>query len=511
MSKTAKNDNTMATVVNSTFYSLEAEQSLLGCALIDNRTVQDILLNLTEEDFYSPANKIIFNSMREIVKSNKALDLVSLIDSLERKVQMANVGGIDYITSLATCVPTAVNFKMYLDIVVRESTKRKLAYACTDILKNIRQADDKTKLLADAEKLIYDIGKDASNGELLSVRNDVQDFIQRCDEIYKNKDAFKGILTGFKRFDKTTNGLQKGDLIVLAARPGCGKSSLALNIVENAAKQGKICAVFSLEMPRSQLVQRLVCGIGSISMGKFSGSERLNSADFSKLLTAADLLSKLKIYIDDSSLNTPAKMMSKCRSLKMKEGLDLIVVDYIQLMQSDETKVENRQQDVSSITRNLKIMAKELNVPIIALSQMNRLFERDKDRKPMLSDLRESGAIEQDADMVLFINKSADAGYDEVLPVELIIAKHRNGETADIPLNFIGKFVHFVDGNNFPAIPPKQRDDKEGDLIKAEFSLDNDSGDEGLSSQEGDYYNMPLPPVPEEENKQPINEEELNF
>ncbi len=510
MSKSAKNDNTMATVASSAFYSLEAEQSLLGCALIDNRTVQDILLNLTEEDFYSPSNKIVFSSMREIVKSNKALDLVSLIDSLERKVQMANVGGIDYITSLATCVPTAANFKMYLDIVVRESTKRKLAYACTDILKNIKQADDKTKLLADAEKSIYDIGKDATNGELVSVRNDVQDFIQRCDEIYKNKDAFKGISTGFKRFDKITNGLQKGDLIVLAARPGCGKSSLALNMVEYAAKQGKICAVFSLEMPRSQLIQRLVCGIGSISMSKFSGSERLNASDFSKLLTAADLLSKLKIYIDDSSLNTPAKMMSKCRALKMKEGLDLIVVDYIQLMQSDENRVENRQQDVSSITRNLKIMAKELNVPIIALSQMNRLFERDKDRKPMLSDLRESGAIEQDADMVLFINKAADAIGDEVLPVELIIAKHRNGETADIPLNFIGKFVHFVDGNAFYTKPIKQEDTKD-DLTKAEYSLNDISDKDSNCSQEGDYYDMPLPPLPEEENKLPINEDELNF
>lgn len=511
MSKYAKNDNTLSAAINSNFYSLEAEQSLLGCVLIDSRTVQDILLNLTEEDFYSPANKIVFASMRDIVKSNKALDLVSLIDSLERRIQLANVGGIDYITSLATCVPTAANFKMYLDIVVRESTKRKLAYACTDILKNIKQAEDKTKLLADAEKCIYDIGKDTSSGELLSVRNDVQDFIQRCDEIYKNKDAFKGIQTGFKRFDKVTNGLQKGDLIVLAARPGCGKSSLALNIVESAAKQGKICAVFSLEMPRSQLVQRLVCGIGSISMSKFSGSERLNPADFSKLLTAADLLSKLKIYIDDSSLNTPAKMMSKCRSLKMKEGLDLIVVDYIQLMQSDDKRVENRQQDVSSITRNLKIMAKELNVPIIALSQMNRLFDRDKDRKPMLSDLRESGAIEQDADMVLFINKAADTAGDDVLPVELMIAKHRNGETADIPLNFIGKFVHFVDSNIPFAKPIKKESIQKDDLEKAEFPLNQSEG-EGVSVvPEGDFYDVPLPPIPEEENKPPINEEELEY
>ncbi len=339
----------------------------------------------------------------------------------------------------------------------------------------------------------------------------MQDFIQRCDEIYKNKDAFKGIQTGFKRFDKVTNGLQKGDLIVLAARPGCGKSSLALNIVESAAKQGKICAVFSLEMPRSQLVQRLVCGIGSISMSKFSGSERLNPADFSKLLTAADLLSKLKIYIDDSSLNTPAKMMSKCRSLKMKEGLDLIVVDYIQLMQSDDKRVENRQQDVSSITRNLKIMAKELNVPIIALSQMNRLFDRDKDRKPMLSDLRESGAIEQDADMVLFINKAADTAGDDVLPVELMIAKHRNGETADIPLNFIGKFVHFVDSNIPFAKPIKKESIQKDDLEKAEFPLNQSEG-EGVSVvPEGDFYDVPLPPIPEEENKPPINEEELEY
>ena len=446
--------------VNMNFFNLEAERSLLACTLLDENTVDDIVLNLQENDFYAPQHKIIFSAMKEVVKANKNLDFVLLADELERTSQIDAIGGIDYLTLLANSVPTAANYENYLEIVERESAKRKIARACNDILSNLKQADDKTKLLADAEKAIFDVGETNRTGDLEHIGNAVQGFIQRCDDLYKNKDAFGGLKTGFKRFDKITNGLQKGDLIVLAARPGCGKSSFAMNIVEETAKNGYVSAIFSLEMPMAQVVQRLMSGVANVSMGKISGSEKLVPDDFQKLLSAADVVSKFKIFIDDSSLNTPAKIMSKSRSLKMKHGLDLVVVDYLQLMKGDD-KAENRQQDISSITRNLKIMAKELQVPIIALSQMNRLFERDKDRKPMLSDLRESGAIEQDADIVLFINKSTDTANENVVPTELIIAKHRNGETAEIPLVWVGNLVHFFDGNpnNTYETESKKQDD----------------------------------------------------
>ena len=234
---------------------------------------------------------------------------------------------------------------------------------------------------------------------------------------------------------------------MLAARPGCGKSSLALNMVESAAKNRKSCAVFSLEMPKVQLAQRLLCSMASVSMTR-AKTGNLTSRDFAELWKANEAISRMKIFIDDSSLITPAQILSKCRRLKNREGLDFIVIDYIQLMEGGD-RSENRQQEISKITRNLKIIAKELDVPILALSQMSRLVERRDDKEPQLSDLRESGAIEQDADMVLFISKSKESEGEAVQPVELIIAKHRNGETGKLTLNWIGEYVRFTDPDTF--------------------------------------------------------------
>lgn len=489
---TANSKNNVSTAVPMTFFNVEAERSLLACTLLDENTIDAIVQSLEEDDFYVPAHKIVFSAMKNIVNANNTLDFVVLADYLERSAQLDVIGGIEYLTSLATAIPTAANYESYLEIVERDSTKRKIAKACNGIMTNLKQADDKTKLLADAEKAIFDIGETNRSGELEHIAPAVQTFLQRCDDIYKNKDAFGGIKTGFKRFDKVTNGLHKGDLIVLAARPGCGKSSFAMNIVEEVSKNGYVSAVFSLEMPMLQVVQRLMSGVSNVSMSKIVGSEKLVPDDFQKLLTAADAVSKFKIYIDDSSLNTPAKIMSKCRALKMKQGLDLVVVDYLQLMKGDD-KTENRQQDISSITRNLKIMAKELQVPIIALSQMNRLFERDKDRKPMLSDLRESGAIEQDADMVLFINKTTDTTNENVTPTELIIAKHRNGETADIPMLWVGNLVHFFDGNDAPVSVASSTAQEEQQKSPASIS------EEARAIVEDLAYNAPLPNIPPEE------------
>ncbi|MBR5250708.1 MAG: replicative DNA helicase [Clostridia bacterium] len=493
---TSRSKNTNSSVLQMSFFNVEAERSLLACTLIDENTVDSIVPNLSEEDFYLPAHKVVFSAMKAIVNSNNSLDFVVLADYLDRNAQLDVIGGIDYLTSIATAIPTAANYESYLEIVERESAKRKIAKACNGILTDLKQADDKTKLLADAEKAIYEVGETNRSGELAHIGQAVQDFLTRCDDIYKNKDAFGGLKTGFKRFDKITNGLHKGDLIVLAARPGCGKSSFAMNIVEEVSKNGYTSAVFSLEMPMAQVVQRLMSGVSNVSMSKIVGSEKLVPDDFQKLLVASDAVSKFKVYIDDSSLNTPAKIMSKCRALKMKQGLDLVVVDYLQLMQGDD-KAENRQQDISSITRNLKIMAKELQVPIIALSQMNRLFERDKDRKPMLSDLRESGAIEQDADMVLFINKSTDATNENVMETELIIAKHRNGETAEIPMIWVGNLVHFFDGNA-PVIPTNVTESNHQQKPQADLN------DEARMVTEM-ALNAPIPDIPPEEEDAEVN------
>ena len=309
--------------------------------------------------------------------------------------------------------------------------------------------------IAYAEKSVYDISRQTDNSALAGMQegNIVGQVLDKFTEIQSNPDVFRGVETGFRQLDRLTNGLQPSDLIVLAARPGMGKTSLAMNLVENAAlRKDKVCAVFSLEMPRIQIVQRLLCAYANVSMEK-ALSGKLEAAEWKKLMLASDRLKKSRIYIDDSSRVTPAEILSKCRRLhSMAGGLDLVMIDYIQLMSSGDSKTagaENRQQEVASITRDLKIMAKELNVPVIALSQLRRI----QSKEPQLSDLRESGAIEQDADIVMFINRpEATATAEELASgkivkgaAELIIAKHRNGSQGRIQLKCIGECTKFVD------------------------------------------------------------------
>ena len=423
--------------VNAVPQNLEAEQCLLGCVLLDDGLGQELVPTLKAEDFYAPSHRILLSAMQKVLNDNKPVDFVTVADALERSGQMASIGGISYLTTLNTIVPSSANYKVYLKIVERNSVLRAL----------IRSSDDEERSVAFAEKAVYDISDKKQGGDLTPVGEATGEVLTVFDELYKNQGAFKGIPTGFKLFDSKTNGLHGGDLIVLAARPGCGKSSLALNMVESAAKNRKSCAVFSLEMPKVQLAHRLLCSMASVSMTR-AKTGNLTSRDFAELWKANEAISRMKIFIDDSSLITPAQILSKCRRLKNREGLDFIVIDYIQLMEGGD-RSENRQQEISKITRNLKIIAKELDVPILALSQMSRLVERRDDKEPQLSDLRESGAIEQDADMVLFISKSKESEGEAVQPVELIIAKHRNGETGKLTLNWIGEYVRFTDPDTF--------------------------------------------------------------
>ena len=448
-------------------YNRDAEMALLGCLLMDNDIVSDVIEKLKEEDFYQESHKFIFQAMHAVFSARKPVDIVTVSDKLDGEGNLNKAGGLSYLTELAEITPSAANYRSYFDIVKRDSVNRKLIRASRKIIEtSMKSTDDKTAL-SYAEKAVYDISKQIENSALLSMSEGdiIGEVLQKFEKLQSDPNALKGISTGYRYLDKMTHGLQPGALIVLAARPGMGKTSLAMNLVENAAlRGGKTCAVFSLEMPRSEIVQRLICSYAGVSMQN-ALSGKLTAKEWKKLLTAGDKLKQSNIYIDDSSVVTPAEIMSKCRRLKTANGgVDMIMIDYIQLMSSGDSKMagaENRQQEVASITRDLKIMAKELGVPVIALSQLRRI----QSKEPTLSDLRESGAIEQDADIVMFINRPEATATKEELEsgkiikgaAELILAKHRGGEQGRVQLKFIGECTKFVDvdAQNREEEPPQ--------------------------------------------------------
>lgn len=435
-------------------HNIEAEQAVLGCILIDVQAQADILGIMKEEDFYSQAHRDIFSSMIKIYQKSIPVDFVTLLDQLEKDKILDKVGGIEYITTLTNIVPSAVNFKYYCDIVKSDSTRRKLIESGQKIIQDAYENEDKDKSLQFAEKEIFDIAEKQERSALEHVgkpNGAIKHVIDKFDAIAKDPTSLKGISTGFKEFDRVTNGLQNSDLILLAARPGVGKTSFAMNVIVHAATTlNKKCAVFSLEMSKEQLIQRAICSLAKVSMTKaLNGS--MDGEEWKRIWAATKKLEQSGLYVDDSSLTTPADILTKCRRLKAKEDVDLIMIDYIQLMSSGNNKRDmNRQNEVSEISRNLKITAKELNVPIIVLSQLSRSVESrsENGHRPMLSDLRDSGAIEQDADIVLFLynpEKYNDVAQDdEPGTVELIIAKHRNGSTGKVKLRWIGEYTTFV-------------------------------------------------------------------
>lgn len=432
-------------------HNFEAEQSLLGCMFIDNEIASDVLNVLGENDFYIESHQRIINAVKAVYQERRPIDIVTVADKLDGNGELASVDGILYLTELAQITPSAANYKSYLEIVKRDSTNRKLIRAAKEIIEHAQMSDDEADSIQFAESKLYSISQTRDTSEVTDVRESgFIDVLEKFGAIENDKDAFRGLQTGFFRLDRLTNGLQKSDLIVLAARPGMGKTSFAMNVVEHAAVyDGKVCAVFSLEMPTVQIKQRLLCANANVSMSA-ALSGNLNNAEWQRLAAANLKLMKSSILIDDSARITPAEILSKCRRIKAKNGrLDLIMVDYIQLMSSGRND-ENRTLEVASITRELKIIAKELAVPVLALSQLKRL---DKNDKPSLSDLRESGAIEQDADIVMFIErKDVDVTNDEIIKkgitkgeAELRIAKHRNGELGTLPLRFRGEITKFID------------------------------------------------------------------
>lgn len=447
-------------------HNIEAEQSVLGCILIDVMAQADIIGIMQEDDFYTEAHRSIFSCMQKIYQKSIPVDFVTLSDQLDKDKLLDKVGGIAYITTLTNAVPSAANFKYYCDIVKSDSTRRKLISSGQRIIEDAYSNEDKDRSLQFAEKEIFDISEKQARSALEHVgkpNGAIKHVIDKFDSIAKDPTSLKGIPTGFTEFDKITNGLQNSDLILLAARPGVGKTSFSMNIIVNAAAElGKKCAVFSLEMSREQLMQRAICSLAKVSMAKALNGT-MDAEEWKRIWAASKKLEQSGLYVDDSSLTTPADVLTKCRRLKAKENIDLIMIDYIQLMSSGSgRKNENRQNEVSDISRNLKITAKELNVPIIVLSQLSRDVEKASrpDHRPVLSDLRDSGAIEQDADIVLFLynpEKYNDIPQeDEPGTVELIVAKHRNGRTGTVKLRWIGEYTTFVNPGDKVNLPKKQ-------------------------------------------------------
>lgn len=473
--------------------NLDAEQALLGCMLIDNEILADLLDKLDKSDFYQESHQYIVSAMKMVFAERKPVDIVTLCDKLESEKNLEKAGGISYITELVQITPSAANYNYYFDIVRRDSVNRSLIRSARKIVEFAQQSDDSVKSIQYAEKQVYDVSRTNDTSTMKDIRESdgIDQVLEKFEKLAENKDAFRGVTTGFTRLDRLTNGLQRSDLIVIAARPGMGKTSLAMNIVESAAiGSNLVCAVFSLEMPETQIIQRLLCGCAGVSMSD-ALSGKLKPNDWKKIVKASEQLRKSRINIDDSSRVTPAEILSKCRRIKARNNnqLDLVMIDYIQLMSSGAKGGEiNRTQEVAQITRELKIMAKELDVPVIALSQLRRI----QSGEPQLSDLRESGAIEQDADIVMFINRPDVTATDEEIEkkhivkgmADLIVAKHRNGGLDRIKLRFKGELTKFVNPElNDDAAPP-------------------------------DYDNAPPPPdysAPPQEEDIPIDDEDLPF
>ncbi len=438
--------------------SVEAERNLLCCIMRDVESQSDLMANLYPVDFYQSNHAEIYAAMQKIEVQNQTVDFASVADFLRRNGKLVQIGDIDYLTALNDALPSVARGKEYLQIVKRASILRRMIEICGDVTKRAYTSDSAEDVIEYAEQKIFELSQKGTNSELEDLSKHATDTFKLIMQRYQNPQSFYGLETGFSRLDHLTNGLHGGELIVIAARPGCGKSALAMNIVENVAKRGKTVAVFSLEMSKDQLIERMMASMGSVKLSTIkSGKLERGEEDVSRLLNASNVISStMHLFGNDNPNVKPGEVRSQCRRIKNKGQLDLVVIDYIGLMEGDRGASEGRQNEVASITRALKIMAKELNVPVIALSQLKRDAEirniktkggEGGGSEPVLSDLRESGAIEQDADIVMFIHREDREQKPD--DATLIVAKHRNGETDKIPLKWVGEFVRFYDVKDY--------------------------------------------------------------
>jgi len=418
-------------------HAFEAEASVLGAMLLEKVAVTRALEHLDEDCFYKHGHKLIYRAMTKLFDSNKIIDPITLTEELRRTGELEEAGGQVYVMELLESVPTAANVEYHIRIVIEKALLRRLIEVATSVVtESYEEKGEVADILDRAESKIFEISEHRVKEGFISVKNILKSAFELIEALHQRKGGVTGVETGFIELDNMTAGLQDSELIVLAGRPSMGKTSFALNISQFAAiERGIPVAIFSLEMSRDQVVQRLLCSEARVDGSKLR-TGYLSESDWPKLATAAGILADAPIYIDDSPSTTILEMKAKARRLKSEVNLGLIVIDYLQLMQGPRGS-ENRQQEISSISRSLKALAKELKVPVVALSQLSRAPEMRKDRRPTLADLRESGAIEQDADVVVFIYRSEQyekTGNEDV--AEIIIGKQRNGPTGTLELYF---------------------------------------------------------------------------
>jgi replicative DNA helicase len=429
-------------------HSIEAEQSVLGGLMLDSTAFDQIADRVSAEDFYRADHKLIFEATSGLIERNQPCDAVTLSGHLESQGLLEQVGGLSYLGSLARDTPTAANIRAYADIVRERSVLRQLISAGDLIARNALEPEGREarEIVDDAERAVFEIAERGSRGKVgfRTVKSILPEVVNRIDELYHSDGTMTGLSTGFKILDEMTSGLQPGDLIIVAGRPSMGKTTLAVNMAENAALSAKkSVAIFSMEMSAEALTLRMISSLGRINQSNLR-SGRLQEEDWPRIDSAMTQLGAANIFVDETPGLSPTEIRARARRLKRERGLDLVVVDYLQLMQVPGNK-ENRATEIAEISRSLKALAKELKVPVIALSQLNRGVEQRQEKKPVMSDLRESGSLEQDADVILLIYREDfyEPNTTRKGIADIIIAKQRNGPTGDVQLTFLGQYTKF--------------------------------------------------------------------
>ena len=428
-------------------HDLEAEQAVIGSMLTDKDAVISALEVLKEDDFYREDNRIIFSAMYNLYNRAEPIDIITVKSELESIGKFDKVGGYEYLTELPEKVPTTANALKYIKIVEEKSTLRDLIKTANEIIDlGYDPTEDVDDIMDNAEKKIFDIMQNKNQKGYLPLKDVLVESFNKLEELYNRKQHITGVPTGFSELDYKTAGFHNSDLILIAARPAMGKTAFALNIATNAAVRANVpVAIFSLEMSKEQLVNRILCSEAMVDSNKVR-TGKLEENDWTKLAGAIGPLSEAEIYIDDTPGISITEIRTKCRKLKLEKNIGMVVIDYLQLVQGTNRRNGSREQEISEISRSLKILAKEIGVPVIAISQLSRAAEQRVDHRPMLSDLRESGAIEQDADIVMFLYR--DDYYNKESEkkdiAEIIIAKHRGGSTGTVELLWLGNYTKFV-------------------------------------------------------------------